>query len=51
VSCDVTCNGSNCDVTCPAGNCTVTNCPQGVCDVTCGQFGLPTRNGDTVTCP
>jgi hypothetical protein len=51
-SCDVDCGASStCDVTCPANNCTVSNCVQGLCDVTCGLGGLPTRNGNTATCP
>jgi hypothetical protein len=50
-SCDVACNGGDCDVTCPADGCTVTGCDEELCDVTCGALDLPTRVGDTATCP
>ena len=50
-TCDVACNGGDCDVTCPPDGCTVTGCDEDSCDVTCGALDLPTRVGDTATCP
>ena len=48
--CDVDCAGESCDITCPATGCTVTGCGA-ACTVSCGISGLPTRTGDTATCP